>query len=473
MAPACILLSRTVVFRNHPQEPSVEEEEGGAEGVVVVTTAAVPKVPEKPLSREATEAAVARYLRAMKPDLQVDEPPTVSYLTMVRPLSSDPIPRYGMDTCYVAAADKNLVLLYAGSYRPAYSYKGWHLLFDAASSSLSTIPGIPYGSFGSYKNAGFGTVILAREGGAFVLAELLFRLPRPGQTAMGLLYLWQSSCSSEQKSEWVYRSGQLPAEVLHTWRVHTSFPVQSGSRSFFCWVDLLHGLLLCDLGLHCEEAMDPLENDLGMSFVPLPHGCSITKETNRSSNPRFFRHAACIDGTIKFLTLDGFVEGSPISLVTYTLDLDDTSPRWVKDTVLRCEDIWADEKFISMDVPRSTPLFPILSTQEHDVVYLVLPDDTELVEGFRFRGLRLLLSVDMRKTRVISAIRPKRQTRSYLSWHYLLACNASQWSSKDHQVLHTITAICLFSFVNSKLRRCYELLMISCELFLFVYIQLE
>jgi len=145
----------------------------------------------------------------MTPDLEVVEPPEVSCLTMLRPLSSDTIPNYGWylrDGAVAAAADKNLVVLSAGSYRPAYSYNRWYLLLDldtdaSSSSSLSTIPAIHYEYLDSYNSAENGTVIMTREGGAFVLTELLF-LPRRGLPALGMLCLWQSSLCS-----WVYKRG--------------------------------------------------------------------------------------------------------------------------------------------------------------------------------------------------------------------------------------------------------------------------
>jgi hypothetical protein len=145
MAPACILLDRTITFRSHPQETEpFDLGEKIAKGVVGATPAAeLPKLP----SREATEASIARYLLAMTPDLEVVEPPEVSRLTMLRPLSSDPIPNHLRDG---DGADKNLVILSAGSYdRLAYSYYRCYLLLDldadaSSSSSLSTIPGIDY-----------------------------------------------------------------------------------------------------------------------------------------------------------------------------------------------------------------------------------------------------------------------------------------------------------------------------------------
>ncbi|RLN19897.1 hypothetical protein C2845_PM02G45400 [Panicum miliaceum] len=264
MAPTCVLLDRTVTFRDHPLEPDPPLAGEGAAGVVGGTTRrqSSSEDSELLLSVEAIEAEIARYMRATTPDLQVVDPPGVSCLTIVRPHPSHPIPKYGygrnLESGLAVAADKNLVLIYVGSYRPISSYGGCYLLLDTASSSLSRIPGVHHKS-APYMCAGAGAVIMAREGGAFVLAELLFRLTPPGAPASGKLWLWQSS-------EWVCKVGHLPAELCYMWRLHTSFSVQS-SRNLFCWVDLLHGLLLCDLGRHGEVD----STDLGMSFVPLPH----------------------------------------------------------------------------------------------------------------------------------------------------------------------------------------------------------
>jgi hypothetical protein len=340
-------------------------------------------------------ASIATYLLSMTPDLEeVVEPPDVSRLTMQRPLASAPIANHGWqlrDGTVAAAADKNLVVLSSGSYRPAYSYNRWYLLLDldaaadASASCLSSIPAIHYEYADSYSSAGYGTVIMTttttREGGgggaSFVLAELLWDFHRRGGLpALGMLCVWQSWLCS-----WVYKRGELPAEVLQTWRIHMSFPVETRSRRLFCWVDLLHGLLLCDPGRQCEvDSSDSLD----MCFVPLPHGCSVVVENPRWSskkNPLEFRNAACVGGgTIKFLTMER-EGGGAMSLVTYTLDLDnnpsnnnDPASSWMAETKLLLEDLcWADETttFISNKkdvVPRKiTPplLFPILSTVEH------------------------------------------------------------------------------------------------------------
>jgi hypothetical protein len=400
MAPACVLLDCTVDFRDHPLA-----------GVVGGTTRR--RSSSEPIpSVDAIEAEIARYMRAMTPDLQVVDPPGVSCLTIVRPHPSHPFPELGYawseQSGMAVAADKNLVLIYVGSYRPISKYGGCYLLVDTASSSLSRIPGVHHNSYPYSCVGSAGAVIMAREGGSFVLAELLFKLPspaEPGVPAFGKLCLWQ-------RSEWVYRVGRLPAELRHTWRLHKSFSVQS--RNLLCWVDLLHGLLLCDLGRN-GEVDSP---DLGMSFVPLPH------RHHRRLIPQDFCTMACVDGTIKFLTMEGFVERNPIALVTFALDLDGPSPTWMKDTVLRLDDLWADKTLISKGVPRITPLFPMLSTQEHDVVYLVIGGRVDDVEGYKVERAQLLLSVDMRKAMVISATQDN-SPRTLLRWRRILVINAS------------------------------------------------
>ena len=443
MAPACILLDRTVAFRSHPQETEPfdlgerAERVVGAErakDLVGATTAELPKLS----SREDIEASIAEYLLAMTPDLEIVKPPEISYLTMQRPLSSEPIPNHGWslrDGAAAAAADKNLVVLFPGSYRPAYSYNRWYLILDldadaSSSSSLSAIPGIRFEYSDCYMTAGYGVVIMTREGGAFVLAELLFDFyHRRRGPWLGMLCLWQSSLCS-----WVYKHGELPAEVSRTWKTHMSFPVQSRNMNLFCWVDLRCGLLLWDLGRHCE--VDSSDDLLDLFFVPLPHGCSISDQHPRwSSNPQEYRNMSCVDGTIKFLNMDGFVERGPISLVTYALDLDKPPPSWMVDTKLLLEDLWKDKTFMSKDVPRIPPLYPILSTLEHDVVYLAIPGDVEEVEGYWFRGAKLLLSVNTRKNRVISATQQK-HPRALVRWRYILAASVShsQLGSKYHQV---------------------------------------
>ncbi|CAN6247545.1 unnamed protein product [Urochloa humidicola] len=407
MAPAaCVVLDRTVAFCDHPRD---------AEGVVGGNISAPSR--SRPLSFEAMKESVGDYLLAMEPDLHLVDPPGVSRLTMLRPPSSHPVPKFGrrMRSGFVAAADNGVVVLYAGNYRPGASFSGWYLLLDLESSSSRPVPGITYSFIGSSRTgAGYGTVVTAQPRRdavplTFILADLFFDFPRAAQgLSSGMLCLWHS-----QSSQWAYKTGDLPGQVCHTWRGHMTFPVHS--RNLLCWVDLVHGLLLYDLGRHLDE----VDSVLDMSFVPLPTDTDSGGQYSQEllANPEDFRSMACVHGAIKFLTMDGL--GAAISLVTYTLYLDGPSPSWTKDTVLCLADLWADETYISTGMPRITPLFPILSTQKHGIIYLVIPGDVEYVEGCRTRRCKLLLSVDTRKAKVVSTDK-ENHPRTLFSSRYLI-----------------------------------------------------
>uniref|UniRef100_A0A0E0M9M4 Uncharacterized protein n=1 Tax=Oryza punctata TaxID=4537 RepID=A0A0E0M9M4_ORYPU len=207
MAPDCVLLDRYVTFLDDPALAS-DEIAGG------VRAAANP---------QDLRDGIAAYLRAMKLRAQVENPPRITYLSMVRPLLSDPlVPQFGrqIDSGVVAAAGDNFVVLYAGPYLPASSSMGCYLVYDAAaprssSPPLSTVPGVPYSASHSSHPA---TV------GGFVLAELLIRF-RPAPT-VGDVCVWSPSSSSSPHGgggRWVHNSGRLPAQLLppaHTFRAH-------------------------------------------------------------------------------------------------------------------------------------------------------------------------------------------------------------------------------------------------------------
>jgi hypothetical protein len=117
--------------------------------------------------------------------------------------------------------------------------------------------------------------------------------------------------------------------------------------------------------------------------------------------------------------------------------------------VLRLDDLWADKTLISKGVPRITPLFPMLSTQEHDVFYLVIGGRVDDVEGYQIQRVQLLLSVDTHKARVIFATQ-ENCPKTLQSSRYILVINASQLVIKistgtylHHCVEH------ILSFINS------------------------
>ncbi|CAL5026153.1 unnamed protein product [Urochloa decumbens] len=397
MAPACVLVDRFVNFVDDPVLATLthlglvgeeEETDGGA-------WKEAPNWDETP-SWEAITKGIATYLQSMKPDPQVFAPPTVSSLSLVRPpLSSDPVLEFGrqLDSAFIAAAENNLVALYAGPYRPASSSEGCYLVYDACTNTVSTIPGIPYSA--SYFSVGNGTIIMAdahQDPGTFILAELLKLRSTPHQAK---LCLWFQKAQS-----WVEKVVRLPTEVCppkHMFDAHMAF---SFDGKLF-WVDLLHGLLIYDLKY-------PADGHPDFCFVQLPCGHSINTTSNpdHQLRPQEFRSMACVAGTIKFVNIDGYLQASKpvnqLTLTTWTLDMDDLSHRWTQETKLCLGDLLADETFLSSDLTKMKPMYPVLSTQEHDVVYLVV-GGVKAVGNHRVKRAQHLLSVNTRRSKVVSS----------------------------------------------------------------------
>ncbi|KAL6909352.1 hypothetical protein ACP4OV_001633 [Aristida adscensionis] len=407
MAPACVLLYCLICFDDDDDDdddPAIgvgvcfdddDDDDDPAIGVGVCDD-------DDPAI--GVEDGVALYLRAMKVDPQVAEPPAVSHLAMT--CSSDPsIPQFdfrrNLDSALVVAAAKNLVLLYAGSYSPCRHGLGCYLLYDAAaaagsssSSYLSTIPGVPY-DYDAFCCGVQRPVLMApaADGEAFVLAELLIRnySPEPPCPDDGVLCLWLPSLG-----KWIRKVGRLPAEVCPPFCAFSPNVAFAVDGSLCCWADLLWGLLLCD-----SAAGD---DNLEFRYVPLPDGHAIpVTNAECQLRPSEFRTMGYVAGAVKFVTVDGYMHRRPpsgegVTVTTWTLDMQEG--RWSKDTELRVGDLWADEAFVSGGVPRLVPSYPVLSMQQRDVVYLLLAR-YELIDDREY-SVQYLVSVDTRRHTVLS-----------------------------------------------------------------------
>ncbi|CAN6268758.1 unnamed protein product [Urochloa humidicola] len=78
------------------------------------------------------------------------------------------------------------------------------------------------------------------------------------------------------------------------------------------------------------------------------------------------------------------------------------SHRWTQETKLCLGDLFADETFLSRNLPKIKPMYPVLSTQEHDIVYLVV-GGVKAVGNHQVKGVKHLLSVNTRHNKVLSA----------------------------------------------------------------------
>jgi hypothetical protein len=282
------------------------------------------------------EDAMLAYLRTLKPDAHFSDPPELSHIRMLRP--THPIPWLCGDItdALIASADKNLVALYAGPYRPGTNLEGGYLIYDTSDNSLATIPQPPSDD-GGRDCAGLGAVVTCLEDGAYVLAELT-KVLASGHT-QAALYTWQPSTK-----EWVLNVASFPAELCPPNRVFEADMCFSYRASILCWVDLSVGMLVCDL----RPALQPAVQ-LEFRFVPLPKECPTYDRWEEQLGADWFRSVACVGGSIKLVTMDGYFErpASELRLTIWTLS-PDLSSGWSKTNECLVSDIWASDSHLSL-----------------------------------------------------------------------------------------------------------------------------
>ncbi|GER54008.1 MMS19 nucleotide excision repair protein homolog [Striga asiatica] len=238
-----------------------------------------------------------------KPNLHIADPPEVSRLSMVRQMDVKDVP-CGIISC----TDKALVLLFAGL--PGV-HKGY-LVYDASSKSISWIPSLP-GSL----NCMLRTAILSLGKGSYLLAELV----RGPELGLVTLYKWRST-SNTRRGRWIRSAARPPPHLFMTNSFHIDMVFSYGSSSV-CWVDLLRGVLICDLLKSPEPEF---------TFVPLPLGyCIDVPSEPCQGRPRTkeFRTMGCIGGVIKFVTVVGYHGNhsyDDMLLKTWTLSPDHKDP---------------------------------------------------------------------------------------------------------------------------------------------------
>lgn len=401
MALAWVLLKRRVIIEHDAGETGGDSSIGGAKSVVP--------------SRQDRRDAVLAYMRTLKPDARFSNPPELSSIRILRPAKSIPGLCGAITSAHIASADKNLVALFAGPYRPGSNLKGGYLIYDASKKSLSAIPQPPY----DYKRDGVGqgAVVVALDEGGYVLAELT--KVRGSYPPEATLCTWRSSTA-----EWVIKVASFPPELsypIHLFNADTCF---SYGSSTLCWVDLFKGMVVCDL----HDAPPQFR------FVPFPAEC----QTYDHGQPRKFslraeefRSIACVGDTIKFVTMDGYCElpGNAVSLTIWALhDL----YSWEKCMVYSVRDIWESETHLSLGLLNILPSFPVLSMDEDGVVYLVLNDLDFAVDCKVEYKTQYLLRVDVLRNKVEYYPQGTGQICSQL---FASDCCAYFQGLEDHQVI--------------------------------------
>ncbi|KAL6614978.1 hypothetical protein ACP70R_037248 [Stipagrostis hirtigluma subsp. patula] len=389
MAPPWVLLNQTVHF----------EASGG------------PSPEESAELMQSPQEAMA----AMKPDPFVVDPPEKSHLSMRLEASVEFLG--GIQGGTISSTDRSLVVLYAGGYLPGaagFSIDGCYLVYDASNNSIAKIPPLEETHTvkgPSIKALGFSAAILShgRGGeGAYVLAELVTTFD-PGLPHADLYLWWSSSDSSSTASpggEWIRSPVRVPLPP-NLCGPGCSFNIDMAfgySGSHVCWVDLLTGVLICDL-------FAPLGPEF--RFISLPTGYSLhmPDEKRLRLRPLEFRSMGRVCGVIKFVALLGYSENYPAhQLVLKTWILSPDLKDWKVGQVIHIADLWASETFRQMELPRVRPMCPILSMKEDEIVYIFLNDlgyAMDIDEWGDAVGMNLILKahymvrLDMRRNKVL------------------------------------------------------------------------
>uniref|UniRef100_A0ACD5XI23 Uncharacterized protein n=1 Tax=Avena sativa TaxID=4498 RepID=A0ACD5XI23_AVESA len=404
--PTSVLLEREVYFE-------YDSDSGGIERIP--TAIVVPPSPQD------IKDAILAYLQTQIPDAHFENPPELSSLRILRPTHSIPWLCGDVTDALIASADKNLVALYAGPYRPGTNLKGAYLIYDTSSNSLSAIPQPPNDD-GERLYVGLGAVVacldLEEEGGAYLLGELT--KVRGSKHSQAALSTWAPSTK-----QWALKVASFPPELCppnHVFEADMCFSYR-GASSVLCWVDLFKGMLVCDL----RQALQPPDAQLEFRFVPLPKECPTHDRGVSCEEPLdavMYRSIACVGDSIRLVTMDGYCErpADELRLTIWTLspDLHD----WSKGIEYPVSDIWASESHVSLGLPKILPSFPVLSMDGDDVVYLLFTDATMSVDRrLDYKGQHLL-RVDMRHNKVSHHPQSGDQI-----WSQLFATDCSAYTS--------------------------------------------
>ncbi|KAL6903637.1 hypothetical protein ACP4OV_004450 [Aristida adscensionis] len=149
-----------------------------------------------------------------------------------------------------------------------------------------------------------------------------------------------------------------------------------------CWVDLLNGVLVCDLPTVADERK--------FTFVPLFEGCSIDIPISRGRpNADEFRSMGHVGGAIKFVTVD-----------------------WEQGAVLYVRDIRESQSFCERDLPQVVSSYHVFGMDEDEVIYVSL-NHVDYVDAadymMDFNGVvakpkgHYVVHVDMKQTKVLSS----------------------------------------------------------------------
>ncbi|KAM0930935.1 hypothetical protein ACQ4PT_000644 [Festuca glaucescens] len=305
--------------------------------------------------------------------------------------------------------DDNLIVI--SSTLPENHYREVFLIFDTIDRSLRMIPAVPRDLL---TNRTYRVLAVPCPGD-----ERSYSLVVPGKAPISLsdkgcaewldvLFISSTSPSSSTSSS----SSTSPWQMMK----RANLPKPQISDTFFAdevflfsgrgyWADLLYGVMYCDCADVLSDGVDPVD----FRFFTLP-GSRMTSPLGRQAvtELRAFRTMGCVGGSIKFVSIDGFItrldgrnmRHRNVRVWRLTEDL-----KWIIEDMLSMDDLWKMPGFFKnfanlqslFHKPHSlAPMYPFLSTKEDRVIYFALGEFTQGHSWGSFpTTVHFLLRVDM------------------------------------------------------------------------------
>uniref|UniRef100_A0ACD6AM11 Uncharacterized protein n=1 Tax=Avena sativa TaxID=4498 RepID=A0ACD6AM11_AVESA len=260
--------------------------------------------------------------------------------------------------------DKNIVLI-ASAFIEVHSGEVF-LIYNAIDRSLHMIPSMPRTCPAFRTNR----VLVARchdndKSYALVFPGQMFVEGNHHHDPQDVLFVSYSSSPSPWQT---VKKIKIPDHL----RSGSWFSAEEvfSSRGHGYWVDLLVGIMYCV----CIDVMSDHSDCMNIHSLDLPVGCQKYLGCRESiAHPRAFRAMGPVGDSIKFVSIDGYLE---------PVDLTDCKVRvwrlmkdmhWDVEYELKLASLWEGKEFKGDFIPNwMTPMYPFLSTHEDHVIYFTL-----------------------------------------------------------------------------------------------------
>ena len=316
--------------------------------------------------------------------------------------------RGGSPDTTITAVDRNVVVF--TTTLPSLG-RFAYLVYDAVTESFRMIP-LLRGS--SSRVALTSGILIARPARGRGVGE--YALVKTGKLAVAgedggrgqerdSLFIWRPSSSSRPWSE--AKKASIPDDVDRS--VYQADEVFSLDGHGY-WADLLCGVMhcSCDAIFDHNSGDDDVVVEFGFIHLPIEPG-GHHRNAGKVAQPVAYRTVGVVQGSaIRFVSISGFLEDVELKDRTVTVwrllgrhgDMG-----WEKEHELRVETLWGLEGF--GDLPKDlTPMYPVISTEEEDVVYFALGEYYENRRKGKFvsTGASYLLGVDMRRQILLGSV---------------------------------------------------------------------